>query len=116
MYETIRKGDVVIVNLNSSKATISEAISFKDFLLNVIENESSRIILNCRSVVYMDSSFLGALVFALKKSLAAKGETVILRSEEENPVWTMFSLTKMDRVFKLFTNEDDAVKSFSQLG
>lgn len=113
MYEKFRKEDIVVVQLNTKKATISEAISFKNFLLEIIENESSKIILDCSGVVYMDSSFLGALVFALKKSLSAKGEIVILRSEEENPVWTMFSLTKMNKVFKIFTAERNAIDSFS---
>ncbi|MBZ0180228.1 MAG: STAS domain-containing protein [Melioribacteraceae bacterium] len=113
MYEKFRKEDIVVVDLDTKKATISEAISFKNYLLEIIENESPKIILDCREVVYMDSSFLGALVFALKKSLSAKGEIVILRSEEESPVWTMFSLTKMDKVFKLFTDEQSAIDSFS---
>ena len=57
------------------------------------------------------SSGLGAVISALKK-IGNKGKIVICCVKET--VMSLFHLTRMDRVFDIFSSEEDALKAFGE--
>lgn len=112
IFTSEERDDIVIVNVNLSRATMDSAPQFRTFLLDVIEQNPAKVIANLSAVDFLDSSFLGALVFGLKKIIAGQGEMRVVIAKEA-PSGIM-SLTKMDQVFQIYKDLDEAVESFRQ--
>lgn len=63
------------------------------------------VLIDLEKVTLMDSAGLGGLVSTLKKVRAANGQLYLC---SVNPQVTMvFELTKMDRVFQMYTNRQE---------
>ena len=57
----------------------------------------------------MDSSFIGALVAGLKHVLTKQGEMALVNVQSD--VLALFELTRVDKVFKIYSTVSDAIKS-----
>ncbi len=105
--------DIFVVRIQIVRATLNNASAFKETLLELIEQGHKKIIIDCINVEFMDSTFLGSMVVALKKLNAVDGELRIVFANKETPVWLMFETTRMVKVFKSFLSIDEAVESFN---
>ena len=72
---------------------------FKNTLLDNISKVKDRIIVDCESLEFIDSTGLGALVSVLKDSQENNKE-IVLRKVKPNIKKFLF-LTKLDEVFKI---------------
>lgn len=72
---------------------------------DVVEDGADIVLVDLQDITFMNSSGLGGLVSALKVVRSAGGELVICSLNEQ--VKMIFELTKMNRVFKTFTNRDE---------
>jgi anti-sigma B factor antagonist len=70
----------------------------------IVEKGATIVLVDFEKVSFINSSGLGALVAALKFVRSAGGELFICSLTEQ--VKMMVELTKMDRVFKTFTNRE----------
>lgn len=111
IFTSEEREGITIVNINLSRATMDSAPQFRTFLLDIIEKNPAKIIANLSSVDFLDSSFLGALVFGLKKIIAGQGKMKVVIAKEA-PSGIM-SLTKMDQVFQIYKDLDEAIESFN---
>ncbi len=111
-FEEERLEDVVIVNINVPDATLKHATNFKRYITRIMDNSEKKVIINCQQVRYMDSTFLGSLVFTLKKMASFGGQLKLILGNVDSPVWTMFETTSMFRVFKTFPDKEAALSSF----
>jgi len=104
------KDSVLIATIKGKRATVEIAADFKQTLLKNIEENSSNVVVNLSNCEFVDSSFLGALVAGLKKATMKNGDLKIVGLQP--PVQAMFELTRLYRIFDIFENEEDAIKSF----
>ncbi len=111
-FEYKKLGEIAIVDINLQSATLESAQFCKDFISGLISNGNKKIIVNCSHIMFMDSTFLGALVFSLKRSASNGGDIRLVLSTVDSPIWTMFETTRMFKVFKTFPDIGSAVKSF----
>lgn len=72
---------------------------------DVVESGADIVLVDFQDVTFMNSSGLGALV-AILKNVQSRGKKLFICSLSEQ-VKMIFQLTKMDRVFKPFTNRDE---------
>lgn len=70
-----------------------------------------RIVMDMKMVEYIDSSALGAIVNSLKL-LKGAGDIVVCSLSE--PVFQLFRLTRINNIFKIFDNLDEAIAYFSK--
>jgi anti-sigma B factor antagonist len=112
-YIEIYHGDIVVVKVTHREATLRYAMDFRNSLLELIAYGKNKIVVDLTETTFMDSTFLGALIYGMKKSVAAGGGISIIRNKAEAPIWTMFELTNMVKVFKIFTEPDAALASFT---
>jgi anti-anti-sigma factor len=70
-----------------------------------VENGADIVLVDFQNITFMNSTGLGALVSTLRTVRSAGGELFICSLNEQ--VQMIFNLTKMDRVFKTFTNRDE---------
>ena len=101
---------VIVVKVNLPRATMNEAEDFKEMLSKNIQLGRNNIIIDLTDCEFIDSTFLGTLVVALKKVTSLGGD---LRLVGFHPsVHSMFELTRMYRVFETFKSVEKALHSF----
>src|SRR6266851_755710 len=86
----------------------SEAI-LRTAILALAEARGVNIILNLAGVTEIDDDGLGALVFCYARIVRSGGALKLLNVP---PHLSLMVLTKLDTIFEVFTDEQDAVNSF----
>ncbi len=104
-------GEILYVQVNMPRATLSDAEDFKNLLVSQIDEGNKKLIVDLSNCEFIDSTFLGTLVVALKKLTALEGDLKLVGFQPA--VHSMFELTRMYRVFESFKSKEEAVKSFS---
>lgn len=74
-------------------------------LNEVVEKGAKIVLIDFENVTFMDSSGLGALVLAFKSLRAANSKLVLCSINEQ--VRILFELTSMDKVFEIFSSQDE---------
>ncbi len=97
--ETDQIGDVLVITPYESRIDASSAADFKSQLIERIGDAGHHIILDLSQVHFIDSSGLGVIVSLLKLT-AGKGEISLCGIQD--PVMSLFKMTRMDRIFKLY--------------
>lgn len=104
------EADRRIVTVQESRIDAAVALAFKEKMRSETEDGPDLIILDLQQVQFVDSSGLGAIVASMK--MMGKGRTLALAGL--NPtVEKVFRLTRMDSVFKLYPNLDDALEALA---
>ncbi len=99
-------GNVMVVELLSERLDARVSANFKNQMLEIINRGNNSIVIALDRVEFVDSSGLGAIISSLK-TMGSNGEMVI--SGPKNTVRSLFKLTRMDKVFKIYENTNDAV-------
>jgi len=100
------EGNALVVKLLDSRFDASTAPIVKERIGLLIRSGHHRIALDISEVEFIDSSGLSAAVWALKR-LGADGELVI--AGVRGTVMSIFRLTRLDRVFRIFPDKEMAV-------
>jgi anti-sigma B factor antagonist len=109
-FKVKEQNGVLIIKVELVRATLNEAEEFKKMLMKNIELGRENLIVDLNECQFIDSTFLGALVVALKKVTTSGGD---LRLVGFHPsVQSMFELTRMHRVFHTFKTVDEALDSY----
>lgn len=103
--------NILVVNIEESRATVEISGKLKESLLEKIEDGSQNILIDLSVADFVDSSFLGALVAGLKKATMKGGDLKIVGLQP--PVKAMFELTRLYRIFDIFDTKDEAIASFN---
>lgn len=101
-------GDILIVTPIETLIDASLATDFKSRMADWINEGNNRILLDLSHVDFIDSSGLGAIVSSLK-TIGKKGDLVICGIKDT--VKSLFELTRMHRVFQIFSSQEEALKA-----
>ncbi|MBX3009706.1 MAG: STAS domain-containing protein [Melioribacteraceae bacterium] len=104
------KDDITIVNILLNRATLAKAVTFKEYIGELIAKGSNKLVIDLSKCEYVDSTFLGAMVALLKKVNSINGDLRLVYNKEMPSL--VFVLTRMDKVFKVFPNLEEAMESF----
>ncbi len=98
------QSEVQVIKLSG---TINSATSqdLRRRLMELVERGAKIVLVDFQDVTFMDSSGLGALVLAFKTLRAANSKLVLCSINEQ--VRILFELTSMDKVFEIFSNQDE---------
>jgi anti-sigma B factor antagonist len=105
-FEVSREGPVVVVEPMEARLDAQHAIEFRDAMLRLVDAGEHQLVLDLTHVELVDSSGLGVLVAVLKR-LGSRGVLVVCGARP--PVASLFRLTRLDRVIKLFATRHKAV-------
>ncbi|MDO9103985.1 MAG: STAS domain-containing protein [Methylovulum sp.] len=78
----------------------------KDAILHIIEQGDNAIIVQLGRVRFIDSSGLGALLSGYKNAAAKSGKLSLANLQPQ--VLSMFELTRLNRVFEIYADLDEA--------
>lgn len=104
------QGNVVLVQVKEERLDAHNADELKLELANLFESGKNGIVVDLKEVRFIDSSGLGALVSGFKNASARQAELKL--SGVQSQVKSMFELTRLHRVFDIYTTMDDALASF----
>jgi anti-sigma B factor antagonist len=105
-----RIGKFLVVKPIDRRIDFKNGVHFKDKMAELIEGGNMFILLDLSEVEFIDSSGLGAVVSSLKR-MKGRGDLYICGLRET--IMTMFNLTRMDRVFRIFASEHEAINTLS---
>ena len=97
----------MVVRPSVERLTSLNATEFKKDVVALVDQGVSQIIIDFDKVSFLDSSGLGALVGILKK-IGHRGDLLV--SGLNSDVEQMFRICRMDRVFAINRNVDDAIQ------
>ena len=109
--ETKNINDVTIITADVDRATIIVAESFKNSVEFEIASNGKKFIFNLSSCEFIDSTFLSALVISYKRIVENGGELIIIGLKPA--VKSMFQLTRLDKIFEIYTKEEEALSSLA---
>jgi anti-sigma B factor antagonist len=82
----------------------------RELIRNATSNAPAQLVVNLESVNFVDSTALSALVEGMKRSRQLQGDLRLCNLQQ--PVRMIFELTRLDRAFEIFTNEEEAIQAF----
>jgi anti-sigma B factor antagonist len=103
-------GDVHVVKPAMKQLNSTVSAAFRSEVLTKVQDDSGSVVVNLEDVEFIDSSGVGALV-AILKSLDGN-RTLVLCCPHE-PVRSLLELTRMDKIFRVYDSEEDAIGSFA---
>jgi anti-anti-sigma factor len=104
--------DVVVEIVNLSRATFKEASDFKKILNENLEKKFKKIVVDISQCEFMDSTFLGVLVYAQKMISTQGGEIKLV--EPASVFQALLEKTSTLRIFDTYKSINEAVNSFSK--
>jgi anti-sigma B factor antagonist len=109
-FEENKVGDILVSKVLDGRIAADVAPRFKAHLAEYVSKGNLFIVLDLAAVAFIDSSGLGALVSSLK-SMGKDGDLVVAGAH--GAVASMFKLTRMDKVFRMYGSSDEAVAALS---
>jgi anti-sigma B factor antagonist len=103
-------GAHIILEVLETRLGADKVVAFKEAVGRHVESGAASIVLDLSTVVFIDSSGLGAILAILKRM--PKGCELILCGITDH-VMSMFKLTRLDRVFTIKKTVDEAVSTLS---
>lgn len=104
---------VTVIRPDGERLDIAVASDFRNALIELIENGRRNLVVDLKSVSFIDSSGLGALVSALKTLKANGGHGDVRLAEVQEPVVALLEIIRLNRVFTTYPSVDHAVDSYA---
>ena len=105
-------GNVLVLHLTGPITLGAATKAFRALIHETLEAGKKNILLNMKEVYYIDSSGLGELVAAFTTVSREGGKLKLMKLTQR--VQDVVQLTKVYRIFEVFTDEDTAVRSFDE--
>ena len=107
---TKQTNDITVYNVDGD-IDINSSPDIRTAFEKSINSKDMKIVVNLDSVSYIDSSGLATLVELLKKTRSYGGKMKITNLAAK--VKSLFEITKLEKLFEIYDNEEEAVSNFS---
>jgi anti-sigma B factor antagonist len=103
-------GSYTVVTVVDTRIDAQAADDFRAEITRIAQAGRRRILLDLTEVRFVDSTGLGAIIASLKQ-LGPDGDLAICGAHDS--VGSLFRLTRMDKVFRIFASQDEAVAALN---
>jgi anti-sigma B factor antagonist len=101
---------ISVLFIGEDRLDANNSEELKAELRRLCESGAKDMIIDLKEIHFIDSSGLGALVSGYKNASSLHGSLKL--SNLQTQVKSMFELTRLHRVFDIFTTTDDALESY----
>jgi anti-sigma B factor antagonist len=101
---------VAVLFIKEDRLDANNSEELKAELRRLCGGGTKDMIIDLKEIHFIDSSGLGALVSGYKNASTLHGSLKL--SNLQSQVKSMFELTRLHRVFDIFTSTDDALESY----
>lgn len=109
-FKTEDHANNTVIEIMVERLDAAIAPELKTLVVELVEQNKRRVLLDFDKVVFMDSSGLGAVVSGLK-AVGEDGEFIVCNLH--GVVEELFKLTHMDRVFEITGSRDDGLQQLA---
>ena len=102
---------IAVLFVREDRLDANNSEELKGEFRSLFESGEKDLIIDLKEVHFIDSSGLGALVSGFKNASAQHGSLKL--SNLQSQVKSMFELTRLHRVFDIFSTVDDALQSYT---
>ncbi len=113
-FSTKKSGEIAIMAMLKEEITMYEIDKVKKEFSEVIEKESTNLLVNFKKLEFISSLVLAALVFVYKKVKDKNGKLKFC--ELKGKVKEIFETTDLDKVFEIYSTEGAAIAKFTEEG
>jgi len=106
------KGAAVLLVVEEERLDAHNSGDLKNQMLKLFEEGKHNLVVDLQAVRFVDSSGLGALVSGFKNASSRNGNLKLAGLQLQ--VKSMFELTRLHRVFEIYTDSGEALASFQQ--
>ncbi|MCB0191896.1 MAG: STAS domain-containing protein [Anaerolineae bacterium] len=106
---SVADGKITILEI-SGRIDAYEVKPVKEWLTEITKISDPNILVNLSNVNFIDSTGLAALVQGMKHCRQRGGNLRLYGLQQ--PVQTIFELTRLDMAFEIFVQEDEAINAF----
>jgi anti-sigma B factor antagonist len=106
-----RRGDALGIVTLVGEVDIYTAPRFKECLLELLDGDVERLIVDLSGVTFIDSTALGVLIGGVRRVNAAGGSMALVVASR--PVQRVLSITGLDRVFTIHESLEDAIAALA---
>lgn len=104
-----KTGGVTVIKLDGS-LDAETVQAFKAKAYKIVEEGSSRLVLDATRLEFVDSMGLGALISLLRRVRTKQGDVKIASPNKD--VMSIFEITRLHRLFEIYPNAEAAVQKF----
>jgi anti-sigma B factor antagonist len=101
---------ITVMYIKEDRLDANNSEELKEEIRSFFGNEKKDLVIDLAEIHFIDSSGLGALVSGYKIASTLHGSLKL--SSQQSQVKSMFELTRLHRVFDIFTTVDDALLSY----
>jgi anti-sigma B factor antagonist len=105
MTQFVDRNGILVVTVEVERLDAAAAPLFKKELIDNVEDQPRRVILDVSGVQFLDSTGLGVFV-SLLKMMGSSGVIGIVGAQP--PVRRLLQITQLDRIFRTFDTLNDA--------
>ncbi len=110
-YSRSVENGVVCESVNLERATYQDSEEFKKILFDDINAGNKKLVIDLCRCGFIDSTFVGIMLQALKKITDENGHLAVVACQDE--VLSVIEYTGAKKVFDIYGNVDEAVGSFT---
>lgn len=108
--QTETRNDVVVIYVKEERLDAHNSGELKIEVQRLFEEGKKNVLIDLKDVRFIDSSGLGALVSGFKNAISHQG--ILKLSTLQSQVRSMFELTRLHRVFEIFSSTSEALDNF----
>jgi len=106
-----KRGDATVLDVTGRLTAGAGANQLRDTVRELADSGQTRVLLNLADVAFLDSTGLGSLAAASEMLRARGGQLRVVNAT--GPVRHVFQITRLNKVFPDFGDEDAALASFA---
>lgn len=103
-------GATILIKVGEPRLDAHNSGELKNQMLRLFEEGKNNLVVDLQEVRFVDSSGLGALVSGFKNASARNGNLKLCSLQPQ--VKSMFELTRLHRVFEIYSGTEEALASF----
>lgn len=104
-----KMNDTIVISIKEERLDAHNSGELKVAMQRLFEEGNKHLLVDLKDVRFIDSSGLGALVSGFKNATTCQGDLKL--SSLQPQVKSMFELTRLHRVFEIFSSTADALEN-----
>lgn len=112
IFSSETKNNTIIETVNLKRAITNDAEEFKTHFLNNVNGKVKRYIIDLTKCEYMDSSFLGSIIFIYKKISESGGELKLVAPHQDIKI--LLEITSVNKFVDIYDTKAAAIKGFNK--
>ncbi len=108
----IKEAGIVIIEPKGNFIGGDETDELRDTIKKYADEGNKKLIIDLGDVIYLNSTALGVLISAHANYAKREGKIVLCQLSKN--LENLFVITKLSLIFDAYSNQDEAVRSFSQ--